>query len=143
MRQQASAVLHRLTYRVPMADVDAAQVLYYATPFRWKELAFTDWLARTGHPLVGLLAAGQGFPCVSAAAQYYRPVRLDDVVEFVLLLEKTGRTSLELRLDVIGPDGEVVVRVTTTNVWLNGSRPAPLPAWLRSFEAGDDGQPSA
>lgn len=129
-------VLIEQPYRVPMADVDAAQVLYYASPYRWKEMLFTQWLAQTGRPLVTLLHDGQGFPCVASSARYLCPVRLDDVVDLVLVGERVGRTSLGLRLDAYLPSGRLAVIVETANVWLErsddgDSAPAPVPGWIR------------
>lgn len=139
MSQRADAserILARRSYRVPMGDVDAAGVLYYAACYPWKEQMFTTWLADIGRPLVELLDRGCGLPCVASGAEYHRPVRLDDVLEQVLVCEHVGNRSLRLRLDVVAESGELAVEVRTTNVWVERDQDgrqtsAELPAWLR------------
>lgn len=119
-----------------MADVDAANTLYIATPYRWSEELFTGWLHRLGHPLSQMLAAGRGCPTVSSAASFRRPVHLDDDVECRLVLEDAGRSSFGTRTDVVTASGEVAVDVHVRHVWTvmhpGGSWTAePLPGWLR------------
>lgn len=136
-RQPTPVVLAESTYRVPMADVDAATILYYATPYRWREQLYTSWLAAIGHPLVDLLASGDGCPCVASSAEYVRPVRLDDVLSFRLVADEVGRTSFSDRFEARAADGEVSVIVRATQVWVEAGAdgaltPAPLPGWLRA-----------
>jgi YbgC/YbaW family acyl-CoA thioester hydrolase len=125
--------------RVAMADVDSAQILYFASPFRWLEAQFTDFLAEIGRPLSGLLAQGLGMPIVKSSCEYLLPLSLDDVVEQQLVAEHVGRTSFSIRCD-IGPPPEIAVRVSATYVWGESQagahagrfRPSPVPDWLRS-----------
>jgi acyl-CoA thioesterase FadM len=134
-------VLAESTYRVPMADVDAASIIYYATPYRWREQLYTAWLAAIGHPLVELLASGDGCPCVASSAEYVRPVRLDDVLSFQLVPDQVGRTSFSDRFEARAADGEISVIVRATQVWIEAGAdgtftPAPLPDWLRTAVGG-------
>lgn len=128
------------SYRVQMADVDAASVIYYASPLRWNEMLFTGWLASIGHRLRDLLDAGVGCPCVESAARYLRPIHLDDELELQLRGEGAGRSSARMRLTVTDAGGELAAEVTTRNVWVElarhgAMRSAPLPEWFRaSFE---------
>jgi YbgC/YbaW family acyl-CoA thioester hydrolase len=125
--------------RIAMADVDSAQILYFASPYRWLEAQFTEFLADNGHPLSGLLAQGLGMPIVKSGCEYLSPLSLDDVVEQQLIAEHIGRTSFSIRCD-IGRLPDVAVRVTGTYVWSEREgdqrtgryRPAPVPDWLRS-----------
>lgn len=127
--------LRNETHRICMSEVDAAQVIYYASPYHWREAIFTAWLAEVGHPLRSLLDAGLGLPCVSSSAKYLRPLRLDDVVGLELRAGAVGTSSFGMVMDVRDPEGELGAQVETTNVWLEPDagelRPAPLPQWLR------------
>lgn len=51
-------------WRVAMADVDAAGVIYYGSPPRWAEMLLGDWLDGLGHSP----AAGRRPPAVPGPA---------------------------------------------------------------------------
>jgi acyl-CoA thioester hydrolase len=134
--QSTGHVLWRDNYRLTMGDVDAAGIVHYVNPYRWRDTAYTGWLLSIGRPLSGLLAAGTVTPCVMSTAQYLRPLRLDDVVALTLVVERVGRTSFDLRMDAFGSNEELAVQVRTRNVWTVRSAdglmsPVALPAWLR------------
>lgn len=128
-------MLREETHRICMSEVDAAQVIYYAAPYHWREAIFTSWLASVDHSLRSILDAGLGMPCVASSATYRRPLRLDDVVALELRAGPVGTSSFGLVMDVQDPAGELGAQVETTNVWLEPDggelRPAALPAWLR------------
>src|SRR3546814_5004544 len=125
-------ILKRTFHRIPMAEVDAAQVIYYASPYLWRESIFTSWLAEVGHPLRDLLERGLGTPCVASSAKYLRPLRLDHVVTLELRSGKVGDRSFDLGLDVIDAAGQLVGQVETTNVWVK-TRSEEQPSELQSL----------
>jgi acyl-CoA thioesterase FadM len=125
--------LHELRLRVVMADVDAASILYFATPYRWQELLFTGWMHAIGHPVSGLLGSGNGCPAVKSSATYLRPLRLDDLVRCQLSCEEIGRTSFEVSMrGYAEASGELAVQTWTRHVWVSRDAATPLPDWLRS-----------
>jgi acyl-CoA thioesterase FadM len=133
--ESETVLLVESVHRVTMADVDAAGVIFYVAPYLWREALFTRWLYESGHPLSSLIAAGTPTPCVSSAASYLGPIRLDDAVSLALFAERFGTSSFDLRLDGHVGDRHVV-QVRTRNVWTQlreggGLRSAPLPDWLR------------
>jgi YbgC/YbaW family acyl-CoA thioester hydrolase len=137
----SEATLSVVQRRVAMADVDAAQILYFTSPYRWMEDQFTRFLADSGKPLSVLLREGLGMPVVESRAQYLAPLFLDDVVEQRLVVESTGRTSFALRCDIgRAGDAAIATAVFAAHVWAERSgpardgafAPAPLPDWLRT-----------
>jgi acyl-CoA thioesterase FadM len=131
------SVLQQVRLRVVMADVDAAAILYFATPYRWQELLFTGWMHALGHPVSGLLRDGQGCPAVRSSAAYLRPLRLDDFVRCELSAEDVGRTSFEVSMRGYAEvSGELAVQTWTRHVWVERGdaepTPTPLPDWLRA-----------
>ena len=137
-------VLRRDRIRVHMGDTDAAQVIYFAAPYRWREAIFTDHLAASGHPLRSLIADGVLCPSVESGARYLRPVRLDDELALELVAERVGRSSFQLRMDAHDAAGELAVQVRTTNVYSEPDasgrlRAAPLPEWFRRLLATPTG----
>lgn len=131
-------VLASEAYRVRMADVDAASVLYYASPYRWLEGLFTGWLADAGHPVSGLLGSGFGLPCVASSARYLRPLRLDDRITLQLIADRVGTTSLALRMEGRTEAGDLAVEATMTVVCaevdgLGRMTKIPIAPWLQEL----------
>lgn len=136
-RMLGDGVLARRARRVAMGDVDAARVLYVATPFRWAEELFTGWLFDVGRPISRLLEQRSSCPTVATTAKYLRPLRLDDLVELELVAERLGETSFVVRMDAYAADGGLAVQVSTRHVWVelapdDDPKPAVPPDWLRS-----------
>ncbi len=98
------------TRRVEFGDTDLAGIMYFANFFRFMEVAETDFLRGRGLS-VSWTAGGvrYGFPRVSAACDYLRPVRFEDVLSIAVAVEKVGRTSIAFRHDF--SHGEVAVAV--------------------------------
>ena len=94
--------LHVDRFRVPMADTDAAQIIYFGAPVRWAERLVTGYLADIGQPTSAMLASGHGMPAVDLHVTYRRPLRLDDQVygEF----SYAGRGSGQPVADLDGHD---------------------------------------
>lgn len=129
-------------WRVTMADVDGAGIIYYASPLRWAEVLFGDWLEQLGHPISAMLAAGEATPAVDVRVRYRSLLSLDDHCRLELSTERVGRTSFSVRCDVRGPgDGQVAVDTVVTHAYVSythpgsgggaGARTQPLPPWLR------------
>lgn len=126
--------------RVPMADVDAAGILYFGAPYRWLEDAFTGWLSAIGHPLGVLLRSGHGCPCVTSATSYGVPLVLDDEISVRLRPSSLGRSAFSLTTEVTRlRDDALALRSTAWHVWsdFDGAAdppvvtPTPVPGWLR------------
>ena len=129
--------LHEVRLRVAMADVDAASILYFATPYRWQELLFTGWMHAIGHPVSGLLAGGYGCPAVRSSCSYLRPLRLDDFVRCELACEQIGTSSFEIAMrGYAEASGEIAVLTGTRHVWVQDGAAAELPDWLRAALSG-------
>ena len=128
--------------RVTMADVDAAAVLYFTTPFRWQESLFTGWLQELGHPVSALLAAGHGCPAVQTRAEFLEPRGLDDRARCELHCVDVGRSSFEVSLTAISErTGRPAARTHTRQVYSERQadgvvRSAPMPEWLRAALTG-------
>ena len=57
------------SWRVTMADVDAAGIIYYASPLRWAEVLLGDWLEQSGHSIAAMLGAGEATPVVGESTE--------------------------------------------------------------------------
>jgi acyl-CoA thioester hydrolase len=106
----------RTSRRVEFGDTDMAGIVHFANFFRYMESAEVDFLHALGLS-VRMELDGQrlGFPRVSAACDYLRPVTFEDVLEIEVRLDKIGRKSVTFAF-TFSCRGEVVARGRTTSV---------------------------
>lgn len=142
------------SWRVTMADVDAAGIIYYASPLRWAEVLLGDWLEQSGHSIAAMLGAGEATPVVGVEVRYRAPLGLDDHLRLGLSAQRIGNTSFTTRCDVWGPRAEQpAVEVVVTHAFGGYAPPRPgqgavvskqaLPPWLRKALAeGSDSEGS-
>lgn len=143
------------SWRVTMADVDAAGIIYYASPLRWAEVLLGDWLAQSGHSISAMLGGNEAIPVVGVQVRYRAPLSLDDHLRLRLSAQRIGTTSFTTRCDVWGPRGEhPAVEVAVTHAFGGYAPPRAgqgavvtkqaLPPWLReALAAGRDSDGSA
>lgn len=142
------------SWRVTMADVDAAGIIYYASPLRWAEVLLGDWLEESGHSIAAMLDAGEATPVVGVEVRYRAPLGLDDHLRLGLSAQRIGHTSFTTRCDVWGPRADhPAVEVIVTHTFGGYAPPRPgqgavvskqtLPPWLRKALAeGSDSEGS-
>lgn len=100
-----------------MADVDAADHLFYAAPLLWAERLLTAWRRDVGQPVSAMLRQGLGSPVVRSEITYSRPLRLDDEVEGTLwFVGRSARTFTVLCRFAAGTGGPVATEVQITQV---------------------------
>jgi acyl-CoA thioester hydrolase len=139
------------SWRVTMADVDAAGVIYYGSPLRWAEMMLGDWLEQSGHPISAMLSANEAIPVVAAEVRYRSPLSLDDHCRLGLSARRAGRTSFMVRCTVWGPrDDRPAVQVDVTHAFAGHATQGPghsvefegraLPPWLRKALEADHGE---
>jgi YbgC/YbaW family acyl-CoA thioester hydrolase len=135
----------RTARRVEFVDTDMAGIAHFSNFFRWMESAEVEYLRALGLS-VALPWEGEelGFPRVSAACDYLKPVRFEDVLQITVRLEKVGRKSLTFAFE-FAKDGEVVARGRVSSVCCRVLPEQPLqsveiPESLRArLERGADG----
>jgi len=117
--------LARTSFRVVMADTDAARVIYFGAPIRWAERLVTTWLADVGCPTSGGLRDGYGLPAVHCELDYAAALRLDDRVQASLWVDRYSQRSVTFRSDFTRQGDvtpAVVVRVTQVQAATDGDR---------------------
>jgi acyl-CoA thioesterase FadM len=137
------APLFTTRFHVSMGDVDAAMILFYATPMHWAERVLSQWRRDIGQSVSSMLAGGSGSPVVHAEVDYLRPMRLDDEVEATLWLgARSPRSYTLICRFAAGPGGPVGAQVSITMVWVEvgedgamHSAPVP-PEMVAALEAG-------
>jgi YbgC/YbaW family acyl-CoA thioester hydrolase len=154
-------MLYTDRFLVTMAEVDAAGIIYFASPLRWAERLYTYWIHSLGHPHRQMFSEGFATPAVNVTVDYRSHLSLDDEIRLELTADKIGATSFTLRLQAFverhgGPasqSGDVLtaraaaVEVRTTHVFSRYVHPSydhdartvkhALPDWLRSALQSD------
>lgn len=136
-------------YRVSMADIDGAGIIYFASPLRWYEALLSKWLDSIGHPVSLMIRSGVAIPTVSVTVDYLRPIGMDESMELTIWAEgETGRASFGTRCEAARlPEREVCVTIRARYSWVEfgpsnevgtrSLRSAPLPEWLLSALSGN------
>jgi acyl-CoA thioester hydrolase len=70
-------------YRVPYADTDQMQVVYYANYLTFFERGRNELLRASGYTYRELEAAGSALPVLEAHVNYFAPAHYDDLLNIV------------------------------------------------------------
>lgn len=116
--------------RVYYADTDAGGVVYHGRYLDYAERARSELLRALGWPLVA--PTGEAFLVRSAACDWLRPARLDELLEVRTTVSALGAATATMRQEV-SRDGaalfEAEIRLAHVSAAL---RPARIPPALRA-----------
>jgi YbgC/YbaW family acyl-CoA thioester hydrolase len=88
------------TRRVEFGDTDMAGIMHFANFFRFMESAETEFLRSLGMSVSWYEGGAKyGLPRVSAACDFRKPARFEDVLTIAVTVEKVGRRSVSYRYD--------------------------------------------
>jgi acyl-CoA thioester hydrolase len=127
----------RTSRRIEFGDTDMAGIAHFANFFRYMEAAETEFLRMLGLSVTWLQGSERyGFPRVSAACDFKRPVRFEDVLDIAVTVEEVGQKSVRYRFDFSRSGQEVAVgRITTVYCRAtpdHGLESMEIPAELRA-----------
>jgi len=131
----------RTSRRVEFGDTDMAGIAHFANFFRYMEAAETDFLRSLGLSVSWQQGSERfGFPRVSVACDFKRPVRFEDVLEIAVTVEEVGQKSVRYRFDFsLGGQKVAVGRITTVYCRAtpdHGLESMEIPAGLRAKLTG-------
>src|SRR5947209_5831269 len=110
------SAVFRTTSLVEFADTDMASIVHFTAFFRSMEAAEHAFLRSHG---LSVILEWQGepisFPRVSAACDYLRPVRFENVLDVEVRLARLGTKSLSYEID-FSLGGEAVAKGKLTTV---------------------------
>jgi acyl-CoA thioester hydrolase len=126
---------HVLPVRVYFEDTDCAGVVYHANFLKFFERARSDFVRLLGIDATGLAGPAAGEPSVFVVRRveidYFKPGRMDDLLEIVTTCAEIGSASLLLQQDATR-DGTLLVRARVTVVLVSrAGKPQRLGALIR------------
>jgi YbgC/YbaW family acyl-CoA thioester hydrolase len=118
-----------ITRRVEFGDTDMAGIMHFSNYFRFMEVAETDFLRARGLN-VSWFGDGVkwGFPRVSAACDYQKPAKFQDVLTVAVAVEKVGKKSVTYRFDFTNQRGEPLAAGRVTAVFCRSTGPDQIEA---------------
>jgi len=115
------------TRRVEFGDTDMAGIMHFANFFRFMESAETDFLHARGLSVSWREGDVKwGFPRVSAACDFLKPARFEDVLTIAVTVERLGAKSVSYRFDFTNQRGESLAVGRITSVHCRSSGPDHL-----------------
>ncbi len=123
---------------VRFGDLDAAGIAYYPNLVNFLHEAFEDFFAgHVGRPYPEVFRDGLGFPTVKVEMEFLSPVHYGDRVDIAVIVERVGKSSVQVRYEgSVGGWPVFRARNTAVVVDMRTFRPTPLPPSLReSFES--------
>jgi acyl-CoA thioester hydrolase len=133
--------------RVRWAEVDAQGVVFNPNYFLYADVAATEFLRALGVVQTTTPDLLESY-VVDARASFRAPARFDDLLDIGVRVDRIGRSSYALRIDVMR-DGAVLVEVWLTYVRAVDGASIPLSETFRlalaattsAGESSEDGKP--
>ncbi|HMO07835.1 MAG TPA: acyl-CoA thioesterase [Paracoccaceae bacterium] len=112
---------------------DPAGIVFYPRYFEMTNSVVENFFREVlAYPFARICAEGRGVPTARIEVSFTAPSRLGDVLDFTLLVERIGRTSVTFRIAAArGLDPRL--QGLFTLVWLDAAgRPEPWPVAMRN-----------
>ena len=125
---------YRLPIRVYIEDTDAGGIVYHVNYLKYFERARTELIRSLGVDKRAVMGDGSVFVVTYAAIHYHAPARLDDHLEAVAKVVRSGAATIEFRQSVVRSGIELAngqVRVALTDG--ASGKPKRMPKGLREL----------
>lgn len=115
--------------RVYYEDTDAGGVVYHANYLRFMERARTEWLREQGYEQDVLREEGLIFTVHSAALEFIRPARFNDLLDVSVSITKIRGASVDIQQTITDQTGETVCEGNVRIACVDATtlRPRPIP----------------
>lgn len=120
--------------RVYFADTDAGGVVYHASYLDFMERARAEWLRAMGFSNSGLIGEfGIVFVVREVNVTYYRPARLDDLLDIGVEIESVGRSQVVVKQKIMRQDAEIAAgKIHLVCARMEPFKPVSIPELIRS-----------
>jgi YbgC/YbaW family acyl-CoA thioester hydrolase len=137
---------HTVTHRVQFSETDMAGVVHFSNYFRMMEEVEHAFFRSLGLSVAMTHEALElGWPRVSAACEFFGPLRFEDEVELVMRVTKVGEKSFNYEVEFVHGGRRVALGKMTSvcceMLPTGGMRSVAIPAAVRDkLEAGPPAQ---
>ena len=134
---------HRLPIRIYYEDTDFTGLVYHASYLRFMERGRSDFIRLLGIDQGELFeqtaqeAPGFHFVVRSMKLDFFKPARVDEVIEVVTKPGEVGGASIILKQSVVR-NGETLVAAEVRIAFVAGEKPQRIPAALRKALHADE-----
>ena len=121
--------------RVRFADTDAMGIVYHGRYFEWFEAARTEMMRAMGMSYHELTQKGIALPVIEVACRYRIPVRYDDRIRILTVLDEVSKTRIRIRYCILGEQDDSVRAEGNSHHCFTGKHGGPIraPADVVSF----------
>ena len=128
--------------RVRYKDTDTMSVVYYGNYLTYFEVGRVEYLRQQGLP-ISQVDEQVRLPVVEARVRYFKPARLDDLLEVTTRVSERKRASFTFTYRIRNEADEVVATGSTRHACLDPATSAmiAIPDWLRAIMPDDDLDP--
>ena len=134
---------HSIKRRIQFAETDLAGVVHFSNYFRMMEEVEHAFFRSLGMSVVMAHEALEiGWPRVSAACEFFGPLRFEDEVELVMRVTKVGEKSFNYEVEFLWEGRRVALGKMTSvccEMLDKGMRSIPIPPGVRAKLEGDGG----
>jgi acyl-CoA thioester hydrolase len=133
---------HVLTVRVYYEDTDYTGIVYHANYLRYMERGRTNYLRLLGVGHRALFeetekeAPGFAFVVRSMTIDFFKPARMDDVLEILTEPQEVKGASITVHQRVMRSD-DLLVEARVRVAFVSGGRARPIPKPLRAAMKAD------
>ena len=120
---------------VRFAHCDPAGIIYYPQYFMLAHDVKEDWFRdAVGYPFVEMVTRDRrGFPIIRLEADFMRPSKLGDDLDFAVSVRAIGGASLKLDYDcTCNGEPRVTIRTVLVMTNLDAGTSVQIPDWLRT-----------
>jgi len=120
--------------KIRFGHTDPAGIVFYPRYFEMVNEAIEDWFEELGYSFEDMhLEHKFGVPLVHVEADFYKPGRIGDELDFCLSVKSVGRSSLVLEINVTCK-GEPRLQTTGTLAFINLDLGKAV-AWPEDFKS--------
>jgi len=118
---------------VRFGDLDAAGIAYYPRLVNFLHESFEDFFrGHVGRSYPQVFKEGIAFPTVKVEMEFLSPVHYGDLVDIDVVIEKIGRSSVQVRYaGSVGGKDVFRARQTAVVIDMKTFRSIPVPEWMR------------
>jgi 4-hydroxybenzoyl-CoA thioesterase len=130
---------YRRQIRIEFNHCDPAGIVFYPRYFEMTNSVCENFFREeVGYSYHAMMADGIGVPTARIETDFHAPTRLGEVLDWHLVVERLGASSVTFRLRATAAD-EARVTARLTLVWLSADlRPAPWPSDIRAVLAAHE-----